>query len=52
MKADEILEEFDLRKMLDALNDSCGRGRKLTLQEKQEIRWMVNRLLVAEKENK
>ena len=40
----EILSFFDLGKMLDILDEKCGNGKPLTLQEKQSIRFMVEEL--------
>jgi hypothetical protein len=43
-KLQDILEEYDLQEMLDTLNDKCGNGKPLTLNEKQAIRFMVEQL--------
>ena len=43
----EIVDEYNLGRLLQALNDSCGNGKPLTLQQKQEIRRLVERLRVT-----
>ena len=43
--------EWDLAKMVKALNESCGDGKPLTLAVKQEIREFLEELQRTVKEN-
>lgn len=40
----EIADEFNLGRMLQALNDACGTGKRLPLHQMQEIRSFVEQV--------
>ena len=42
---DDLMEECEIDAMLDRLNSACGKGWALSLNETQEIRSFVERLI-------
>jgi len=45
----DFLNEYDLEKMLNRLNEACGTDKPLTLAETQEIRGLIEQLAHSQK---